>query len=64
LKTPAWPWQALNRTTGDQIRDAPRHRGTALKLGGWPLPAAGGRPWRCTRVRPNRSSAVGSENTR
>jgi len=34
-----------------------------LLLGGWPLPAAGGQPGHCTPARPNRFSAVGSENT-
>src|ERR1700757_2183599 len=32
-------------------------------LGGWALPTAGGQPRHCTGVRPNLSSAVGSENT-
>jgi len=34
------------------------------ELGGWPLPAAGGQPRRCTGARPNPFPAVGSENTR
>ena len=33
------------------------------KLGGWPLPTAGGQPRHCTSARPNLFSAVGSENT-
>src|SRR5678809_1600023 len=32
------------------------------KLGGWPLPAAGGQPRRCTGARPNPFFAVGSKN--
>jgi hypothetical protein len=32
-----------------------------LKFGDWPLPITGGQPGRCTKVRPNLPSAVGSE---
>ncbi len=40
-----------------------RSRTLRPMLGGWPLPTAGGQPRHCTRARPNRFSAVGSENT-
>src|SRR5215210_2275628 len=37
-------------------------RALRSKLGGRPLPAAGGQPRRCTGARPNPSLAVGSRN--
>src|SRR3569833_472130 len=39
-------------------------RALRSKLGGRPLPAAGGQPRRCTGVRPNPFLAVGSRNFR
>jgi len=50
-----WPWDGLRRRLASRVLRS--------MLGGWPLPTAGGQPWHCTKARPNRLSAVGSENT-
>src|SRR5213078_4998726 len=65
FRLPRWP-----SGTDPRTRDRPGHalakatvfRALRSKLGGRPLPAAGGQPRRCTGVRPNPSLAVGSRN--
>src|SRR4051812_1416859 len=49
---------------GDGLPKATVFRALRSKLGGRPLPAAGGQPRRCTGARPNPSLAVGSRDFR
>src|SRR3982751_5837102 len=65
FRLPRWP-----SGTDPRTRDRPGHalakatvfRALRSKLGGRPLPAAGGQPRRCTGARPNPFLAVGSRN--
>src|SRR3982751_7137144 len=50
------------RPAGAKIPKATVFRALRSKLGGRPLPAAGGQPRHCTGVRPNPFLAVGSRN--
>src|SRR3981189_2141463 len=61
-----WPAEAWDSTNARPVRPhvakATVFRALRSKLGGRPLPAAGGQPRRCTGVRPNPFLAVGSRN--
>src|SRR5438477_12249739 len=50
------------RPAGTTLPKATVFRALRSKLGGRPLPAAGGQPRRCTGARPNPFLAVGSRN--
>src|SRR3954471_4975209 len=50
------------RPAGTRLPKATVFRALRSKLGGRPLPAAGGQPRRCTGARPNPFFAVGSKN--
>src|SRR5664279_2941490 len=65
FRLPRWPSGADPRTLGRPglaFAKATVFRALRSKLGGRPLPAAGGQPRRCTGARPNPFLAVGSRN--